>query len=874
VAVDKARTAAIFVRPSREMEEQVTRGRLGALALHGARALTGGVPLRVDGEVVGAIGTSGETPDEDEQISLAGAAAEFSYVEVPALTYEEARDAAEAAGAVAAARGVAPVIAVVDAGGELMYLLRPDSAQVASVNVARDKERTAAIYRRPSKDFEDQASSGRPSALHLARAVPAQGGMPIVRDGEVVGAIGVSGASSADEDQELATIGANGSAGSPDGRANGAQHSSAEAVRDRFRQGGLLLDARGYKVDAGRRVEPGEVEYHEHVVDVMHVVEGTATVVTARDDRLPRGQRRRAARPRRGGRHRARAGRGRRAGDPARHSPPVRGRVQPVPLLRREGRGVMATEAPTRVVSAARLPGPPELLPGRPDAIVDLQSEEGVALVQGRWRYAGARVEAVDFVEVGSASDPLGPGDVPNCTWDVVPHAEGADYDDSGWRTLAPADTMLRLGEGRESFNWYRIAVTIPERVGDLDPTGATIVFEIVVDDYAEVWVNGQLPRVPGMTGGQVVGGFNAPNRVVLTRDARPGQRFQLAVMGMNGPISASPPNYVWVRTATLDLYAAGRASAAEPAELRVERDGSGLDAVLPADVALERVAGGFEFTEGPVWSPDGGLLFSSPNTNAIYRLDPEMGTVTVFRSKSGYAGVDVGRYHQPGSNGLAFDPDGRLTICQHGNRRLVRVNPHGDVTVLADRFEGGRLNSPNDLAYRSDGTLFFTDPPFGLPEAFDDPARELPFSGVFGLRDGDLTLLDGGLAGPNGIALSPDERHLYVGNWDPAHKVVTRYELDSAGHAVGRGEVFHDMTDAPGEDAIDGLEVDREGNLYACGPGGIWVLSPEGERLGLLELPEAPHNLAWGDEDRRTLYVTALTSVYRMRLRIPGAKP
>jgi glc operon protein GlcG len=208
VAVDKARTAAIFVRPSRELEEQVSGGRLGALALHGAVALTGGIPLVVDGEVVGAIGTSGETPDEDEQVSLAGAYADFTTAIVPALTYDGARLAAEAVAAEATARGVAPVAAVVDAGGSLLYLWRPDAAQVASVEVATDKARTAAIYRRPSRDFERQASLGRPSALHLARAVPLQGGMPIVADGMVMGAIGVSGASSADEDQELAVTGA------------------------------------------------------------------------------------------------------------------------------------------------------------------------------------------------------------------------------------------------------------------------------------------------------------------------------------------------------------------------------------------------------------------------------------------------------------------------------------------------------------------------------------------------------------------------------------------------------------------------------------------------------------------------------------------
>ena len=284
VAVDKARTAAIFVRPSREMEEQVTNGRIGALALHGASCLIGGIPLKVSGEVVGAIGTSGETPDEDEAISIAGAAAELSFTEVPALTYEGAKLAAEAAGAEAARRGVAPVISAVDAGGALMYLVRPDHAQVASVEVTTDKARTAAIYRRPSKDFEDQAAGGRPSALHLARAVPLQGGIPIEHRGEVIGAIGVSGATSADEDNELAQIGAAAmtaatAGGSNNGHAAGATFFPAAAVAERFRQGGLLLDSGGYKIDAGRREAPGEVEYHAHTVDVMHVLEGTATVL-------------------------------------------------------------------------------------------------------------------------------------------------------------------------------------------------------------------------------------------------------------------------------------------------------------------------------------------------------------------------------------------------------------------------------------------------------------------------------------------------------------------------------------------------------------------------------------------------------------------
>jgi gluconolactonase len=516
----------------------------------------------------------------------------------------------------------------------------------------------------------------------------------------------------------------------------------------------------------------------------------------------------------------------------------------------------------------APVPGPPELLPSRPDAIIDLQSEEGVALAQGTWRYSDATVHEIDFVEVG---EDLGPSGPPTRTYDIEPHAQAADFDDTAWPVLPPPDTQRRLGGGRVCFNWYRIAVTIPRRVGELDPTGATVVFEVVVDDYAEVWVDGKLPLALGDAGGQVIGGFNAPNQVVLTRDARPGQRFHIAVFGINGPISASPSNYIWIRTATLDFYASERAATAEAAPLEVVRADPGLDALVPRDARLERVASGFASTEGPVWTRDGALLFSSPNTNAIYRL--AAGAVTVFRSKSGYAGVDIGRFAQPGSNGLAFDPDGRLAICQHGNRRVIRVEPHGNISVLADRYQGKRLNSPNDLAYRSDGALFFTDPPFGLPGMFDDPKKELEFSGVFMVRGSTVTLVTSDLRGPNGLAFSPDERYLYVGNWDPERKVVMRYRVDESG-AASHGEVLSDMTGAEGEDAIDGLKVDQAGNLYVCGPGGIWVLSPEGRHLGSLRLPESPHNLAWGDHDARTLYVTALTSIYRLRLTIPGIRP
>ena len=205
---------------------------------------------------------------------------------------------------------------------------------------------------------------------------------------------------------------------------------------------------------------------------------------------------------------------------------------------------------------AVRIPGPPEILPGLPDAVVDLQTDDGAALVDGQWRSTVARIVERDFVGPG---DDLGPTGEPNRTYDVEPHAHDTGYDDSGWTMLAPADTMRRLSTGLLCFNWYRIDVTVPERLGAFDTTGSTAVFEVVVDDYAEVWVNGALPLALGRTSGPVVSGFNAPNRVVLGRDVRPGDRFQIAVLGINGPISNPPHNYVWIRSATVDFYAAGR---------------------------------------------------------------------------------------------------------------------------------------------------------------------------------------------------------------------------------------------------------------------------------------------------------------------------
>ena len=504
-----------------------------------------------------------------------------------------------------------------------------------------------------------------------------------------------------------------------------------------------------------------------------------------------------------------------------------------------------------------------------PDAVVDLRTPEGIARVKGEWRYSDTRITQIAHRSVGPDLKASGSR---NRTFDFTPDARATNFDDSKWEVIPAASLEKRRGNGRLSLNWYRINVTIPEKVADFDTKGSSAVFEIVVDDYAEVWVNGQARFALGQSGGAVAAGWNAPNRVVLTRDAKPGDQFQIAVLGINGPLSTHPDTYIWVRSATLDFYAPGKLQRAREVKLEVERKDDALAEIVPPWTRLEKLADGFTFTEGPVWvsGAPGYLLFSDPNNNLIYRLTAD-GDVGVYLTKSGYTGEDIGEYGQPGSNGLTLDEQGRLTLCQHGNRRVVRIEQNGLTTVLADTFEGKRFNSPNDLVYRSDGTLFFTDPPFGLPKFHDDPRREAPHAGVYSVRDGKVQLVSTDFTGPNGLAFSPDEKFLYVGNWDEKKKVVNRYPVNADG-TLGRGELFFDMTSAPGDDAIDGVKVDQRGNVYASGPGGLWILDSAGRHLGTLRGPEHPHNMAWGGADGRTLYLAAQTGIYRIRLGVPGA--
>jgi gluconolactonase len=534
-----------------------------------------------------------------------------------------------------------------------------------------------------------------------------------------------------------------------------------------------------------------------------------------------------------------------------------------------------------------------EIPAGKPDAMIDLGSVEGVKAVRGEWRYSDTKIVETDFRGPGPDKQPTG---APVKTYDYTPHAGGADFDDSKWEAISPTTLDQRRGNGRLGFNWYRIKVTIPDRVGDFDPTGSTAVFETSLDDYAEIWVDGELSRAVGQSGGSVIAGWNAVNHLVIGRNVKPGQQIQLAIFGVNGPLSNPPTNFIYVRYARLAFYKTEPGPVSlTPSEVNVEvvRNDPAMDEIVGPNPKVFKLAEGFKFTEGPIWiNKDGGyLLFSDPNANTIYKYTPS-GALEVFRTPSGYSGADVAEYGQPGSNGLTLDPQGRLTINQHGNHRIVRDENDGKQTVLADSYDGKRLNSPNDLVYRSDGTLFFTDPPFGFPKFFNDSRKQLPFSGVYSIYDGKLQLVSKDFTGPNGIALSPDEKYLYVGNWprsltgqelrkedEPAgeigdkHKAIMRYEVERDG-TLKNGKLFFDFTNAAGEDGLDGIKVDQKGNLYVSAPGGLWVISPEGKHLGTIITPRHVHNMAWGDADGKTLYLCARSGLYRIRLNIAGVRP
>jgi gluconolactonase len=301
-----------------------------------------------------------------------------------------------------------------------------------------------------------------------------------------------------------------------------------------------------------------------------------------------------------------------------------------------------------------------------------------------------------------------------------------------------------------------------------------------------------------------------------------------------------------------------------------VERVDPAFDALVPQSARIEKLANSFSFIEAPLWRPSGVLWFSDVVGNVVLQWSPD-GTVTDVLRPGGYDGnsLPAGGYNGP--NGMVADKDGAVLLCQHGNRRIVRISSDRQVTTLVDNFEGKKLNSPNDLVFHSGGSLYFTDPPFGLPQADSDPSKELPYNGVYRFADGKLQLLIKDLTRPNGIAFSPDYKTLYVSNCDAARKVWMAYDVAADG-TVSNGRVFADVTSSQADGLPDGMKVDEQGNVYGTGPGGIWVFAPDGKHLGTIKPPETPANCGWGD-DGKSLYMTARTGLYRIKLNVAGEK-
>ncbi len=304
-----------------------------------------------------------------------------------------------------------------------------------------------------------------------------------------------------------------------------------------------------------------------------------------------------------------------------------------------------------------------------------------------------------------------------------------------------------------------------------------------------------------------------------------------------------------------------------------IEREAESLAMLVPKDAQIETLADGFSWSEGPVWERDGGyLLFSDIPNNTVYRWDEDNG-VQVYLRPAGYMWEDPPGA-ELGTNGLAIDAEGRLVMADHGNRQIVRLDSTNFTrTTLAARYNGKRLNSPNDLVIRSNGDIYFTDPPYGLRDLNDHPDKELRFNGVYRLRpNGDLSLLTDELSFPNGIAFSPDERTLYVANSDPARPVLMAYDVRPDG-MTSNGRVFFDAAELAGagkRGLPDGMAVDQSGNLFATGPGGVLIISPDGVHLGTISTGEAIANAAFGD-DGSTLYMTSDMLLARIRLNTIG---
>jgi gluconolactonase len=335
-------------------------------------------------------------------------------------------------------------------------------------------------------------------------------------------------------------------------------------------------------------------------------------------------------------------------------------------------------------------------------------------------------------------------------------------------------------------------------------------------------------------------------------------------------------------------LLTTGFADAQSAGDKAVQRLDPALDALVSPDAKVELVKGGFGFTEGPVWMQEGKsgfLLFTDIPGAVVWKLTPD-GKASVYLDHTGYNGPEVWRwggiqnngfertdprfeeFAMIGADGLTVDRQGRLILATFAGRSLMRVEKNGKRTVLADRYEGKRFGGPNDVVVKSDGAIYFTDTFGSFRRRDKDPRKELDFTGVYRWKDGKLSLVAKDMPMVNGLAFSPGEKYLYVNGSRDSY--VNRYDVLPDG-SLANGKLFIDLSKDPVRGITDGLRVDTKGNLYETGPGGVWIISPEGKHLGTIGAPEQATNVGFGDADKKTLYIAARTGIYKIRVLTPG---
>lgn len=489
-------------------------------------------------------------------------------------------------------------------------------------------------------------------------------------------------------------------------------------------------------------------------------------------------------------------------------------------------------------VAPSRASGPRALVhvaEGRADATVDLMDDERAALVHAAWRFAPVSFVEVQGVDLGADGRPA--ASTEHVTLDVAPRPRAPSWQSAAWQTIAPHEVGERRGHGHLAMGWLRAEIVLPERIGEVSVEGATIALEVTVDDYAEIWVDGRQRTWLGERGGAVVAGWNAPNRVILTRDAQPGARLEVAILAMNGPISRSPENFYFVREAVLDVYVPREDAAPRTTTPSLVREDARLAAILPAPPDVEHLAAGLADVSSLLWSTDEEALWmSDPRADVVHRYVPALDALGVVRTHAGSSGEGPA-LERPGLGAMVRDAEGRVIASERGRGRVVRTERSLATTVLADRAAlGGAI--PDELAVAPDGSVWVVL----------ERARARGLARVS--SDGAIAIVE-----------SPT---------DLGDLVITREGVVLATR-MGRAELASWAVDATpraalpiGGEPIEDLVLDDQGRLYLATSRGVAIHAVDGARLGLIETPQPVQALAWGEPG--ALYAIVGDELVRLR--------